>query len=95
MHAHHIEHWEDGGPTIPSNLLTLCAFHHRALHMGLFSVDGDPEAGTLRFLDPWGRPIQAPVPRPPDPGGGPGPNGPPPYTPPLGERLTAHTFTWN
>ena len=85
----------------------LCPFHHRALHTGEFSIDGDPEAGTLRFLDPWGQPITAPdltsardpAPaddppdgRPPDPGGEPPP---PTFTPPYGERLTADTFSWN
>ncbi len=24
LHAHHIRHWEDGGPTIASNLVMLC-----------------------------------------------------------------------
>ena len=105
LHAHHIDFWENGGVTSPENLVMLCPFHHRALHMGEFSIDGDPEAGTLRFLDPWGRPIQAPDldppghdppgdGRPPDPGGGPPPP-PPTFTPPFAERLTADTFTWN
>ena len=93
LHAHHIVHWEDGGPTTPSNLLSLCPFHHRALHLGLFGIDGDPEAGTLRFLDPWGQPITAPDPHPPDAVGR--PPDPPSFTAPLGERLTADTFTWN
>ena len=30
--AHHIEHWANGGETKPSNLLSLCRFHHRAVH---------------------------------------------------------------
>ncbi len=90
LHAHHIVHWEHGGPTVPANLLLLCPFHHRALHMGAFSVEGDPEAGTVRFLDSWGQPIAPPELRRPgdDPGGG-------TYTPPLGERLASDTFTWN
>jgi hypothetical protein len=99
LHAHHIVFWEHGGLTIPANLVLLCPFHHRALHLGQFSIDGDPEAGTLRFLDRWGQPIRPPdLPPPgerppPDPGGGPPP--PPPFTPPLAERLTADTFSWN
>ena len=101
LHAHHIVHWEHGGPTLPSNLVLLCPFHHRALHAGHFSLDGDPEAGTLRFLDRWARPIAPPdldppgEGRPPDPGGGPPPPIPPAFTPPLAERLTAHTFSWS
>ncbi len=92
LHAHHIVHWEHGGPTEPHNLVLLCPFHHRALHHGVFSLEGDPEAGTLRFLDHFGHPIEPPRPDPP-PGTGPPP--PSPYTPPLAERLTADTFTWN
>jgi Domain of unknown function (DUF222) len=100
LHAHHLVFWEDGGLTIPSNLVLLCPFHHRALHRGEFSIEGDPEAGALRFLDRWGHPIAPPdVPppgdgRPPDPGGGVTPPAPP-FTPPLAERLTADTFAWN
>ena len=93
LHAHHIEFWENGGVTSPENLVMLCPYHHRALHTGEFSIEGDPETGTLRFHDPWGRPIQPPDLKPPDPGGGRAP--PPTFTPPLGERLTADTFTWN
>jgi hypothetical protein len=94
VHAHHIVHWEDNGPTIPQNLILLCPAHHRALHLGHYRVEGDPEAGTLRFLDTWGTPIRAPNPRPPDPGGDP-PTARPSFIPPLGEFLPAHSFTWN
>jgi Domain of unknown function (DUF222)/HNH endonuclease len=99
LHAHHIVHWEHGGPTLPANLVLLCPMHHRALHLGAFSVEGDPEAGTLRFLDPFGHPIAPPRLDPP-PGSEPPDGGPPgdvppqPYTPPLAERLTADTFAW-
>jgi hypothetical protein len=106
LHAHHIAHWEDGGLTTPENLTLLCPFHHRALHHGAFTIDGDPEAGTLEFLDRHGTPIEAPgldpppdppPGRPPDPDEGGPPDRPPPspYTPPLGERLRSDTFTWN
>jgi hypothetical protein len=97
LHAHHIVHWEHGGPTLPANLVLLCPRHHRALHHGAFSIEGDPEAGTLHFLDHLGQPIAPPGLDPP--GTGPPrrspPSPPPPYTPPLAERLTADTFTWN
>jgi hypothetical protein len=100
LHAHHIRYWEHGGPTEPHNLVLLCPFHHRALHHGAFSIEGDPEAGTLRFLDPFGHPIAPPRTDPPPgtgpPGTGPPDGGPPErYTPPLAERLTADTFAWN
>nr|MDP9166559.1 HNH endonuclease [Actinomycetota bacterium] len=29
LHAHHIRHWEDGGPTDLDNLVLVCPFHHR------------------------------------------------------------------
>ena len=37
--AHHVTHWADGGETSLNNLVTLCRYHHRALHRGEFSVD--------------------------------------------------------
>jgi hypothetical protein len=73
----------------------LCPFHHRALHHGAFSIEGDPQTGTLRFLDHFGHPIEPPRPDPPPGTGPPRDAVPSPYTPPLAERLTADTFTWN
>ena len=45
LHAHHIRHWEDGGPTDLANLVLLCPYHHRMLHGGGITV-----AGTARDL---------------------------------------------
>jgi hypothetical protein len=42
IHAHHIRHWADGGPTRLSNLISLCAQHHRLMHEGGFTVRLDP-----------------------------------------------------
>ena len=93
LHAHHIKFWEHGGVTEPQNLTMLCPFHHRALHHGEFSIDGNPEAGTLRFFDRFGRPIS---PLDLDPPGELWPRGrPPPFTPPQAERLESDWFTWN
>ena len=92
LQAHHLQHWEDGGPTEVWNLLMLCWQHHKALHHGYFTIEGNPEDGTLRFLDRHARPIEPPE-------GGPPrrrrPVEPSPFTPPLGERLDARWFTWN
>ena len=93
LHAHHIRWWTDGGRTEVQNLVLLCPTHHRALHLGEFSIDGDPEAGTIRFLDRWGDHIAAPEPHPP--GRPPPDRSPTTFTPPFAERLTPDTFTWN
>ncbi len=36
--AHHIKHWAEGGETSLKNLVTLCRYHHRALHQGKFNI---------------------------------------------------------
>jgi hypothetical protein len=60
LHAHHLVFWEDGGLTIAENLLMLCPAHHRALHRGEFTIEGNPEAGTVVFRDRFGRSITPP-----------------------------------
>jgi hypothetical protein len=89
LHIHHLHHWEDGGPTIGSNLVCLCPTHHRALHTGDFTLHGNPETGTLTCHDRHGRPIEPP--RPPQ--SGPPDDRPPTYQPPYGEPL--REWTWN
>ena len=37
-HAHHLIHWIDGGPTSITNLVLLCAGHHRAVHAGQWAI---------------------------------------------------------
>jgi hypothetical protein len=59
-HAHHIEHWADGGPTDLGNLLSLCHFHHRRLHDGSYIVRAHPDVGLV-FERPDGRPILRPT----------------------------------
>jgi uncharacterized protein DUF222/HNH endonuclease len=54
--AHHIKHWANGGETRPSNLLSLCRFHHRAVHEGGFNVE-ILDDGALRFVRPDGGPV--------------------------------------
>jgi hypothetical protein len=43
LHAHHLQHWEDGGPTELANLVLLCPFHHRAHHKGHITLTGPAE----------------------------------------------------
>jgi hypothetical protein len=51
--AHHIHHWAHGGETRLSNLVTLCRFHHRAVHEGKVRVHVLDD-GAVRFLQPNG-----------------------------------------
>jgi hypothetical protein len=53
---HHIKHWANGGETKPSNLVSLCRFHHRAVHEGGFDVQ-ILDDGALRFVRPDGEPV--------------------------------------
>ena len=50
---HHIKHWANGGETKASNLVSLCRFHHRAVHEGGFNVVVLDD-GTIRFMRPDG-----------------------------------------
>jgi Domain of unknown function (DUF222)/HNH endonuclease len=63
-HAHHIDHWADGGRTDLSNLVQLCSHHHRLVHEGGYRIERGPH-GALRFRRPDGRPVPAVPPRPP------------------------------
>jgi hypothetical protein len=47
--GHHIEHWADGGETKLSNLVSLCRFHHRAVHEGGIRIERCDD-GAWRFL---------------------------------------------
>ena len=48
LHAHHVVHWLDGGPTDMDNLLLLCQPHHLALHNGEYSIRAT-SPGQFRF----------------------------------------------
>ena len=108
IEIHHIQHWADGGNTETSNLISLCARHHRAHHQGLIGITGNPnQPATMVFTDRHRTPINT-TPRPIPP------TGPPPtpqhrYQHPTGERLNLthfagwthplvqqrHTTTWH
>ena len=81
LHAHHLRHWEDGGPTELDNLVLLCPYHHRLHHRGVITITGTPRA--LIVTDDTGRVLSpGSLARPP--------TGPPPAVPPCpgptGER---------
>ena len=51
LHAHHIRHWEDGGPTDPDNLVLLCPFHHRLHHRGGITISGTATTSVVTDTD--------------------------------------------
>ncbi|GAS99235.1 protein of unknown function DUF222/HNH endonuclease [Mycolicibacterium canariasense] len=55
LHAHHIVHWEDGGPTDLDNLVLLCPRHHRMHHRGQITITGP--AHQLAVTDTDGQPL--------------------------------------
>jgi uncharacterized protein DUF222/HNH endonuclease len=81
LHAHHIRHWEDGGPTELWNLVLLCPYHHRLHHNGVITITGPAE--DLVITDSDGQPLSnASLARPPTTP----PPDVPPWTGPVGER---------
>ncbi|MBX7452940.1 HNH endonuclease, partial [Mycolicibacterium sp. 3033] len=79
LHAHHLVHWEDGGPTELWNLALVCPYHHRAHHRGLITITGP--ADQLVVTDAAGRTLTSaslarpPTRPPPDVAPCPGPTG--------------------
>ncbi|WP_319453615.1 MULTISPECIES: HNH endonuclease signature motif containing protein [unclassified Mycobacterium] len=57
LHAHHIRHWEDGGPTELFNLVLVCPYHHRLHHRGAITITGP--ADRLIVTDSDGQPLSA------------------------------------
>jgi Domain of unknown function (DUF222)/HNH endonuclease len=58
LHAHHIQHWAQGGRTDLSNLIQLCSHHHRLVHEGGYSVE-QCGGGRVRFRRPNGEAVPA------------------------------------
>jgi hypothetical protein len=81
LHAHHIWHWELGGPTELWNLVLVCPYHHRLHHRGLITISGPGHRITV--TDVAGRVLDgSSVARPPTTG----PPTAPAYVGPTGER---------
>ncbi|CQD22046.1 HNH endonuclease domain-containing protein [Mycobacterium lentiflavum] len=57
LHAHHLRHWEDGGPTELANLVLVCPYHHRLHHQGGITLTGP--ADHLVVTDNSGRTLSA------------------------------------
>jgi hypothetical protein len=56
--GHHVKHWANGGETKLANLVSLCRFHHRAVHEGRLIVERLDD-GAWRFSKPGGESIAA------------------------------------
>jgi hypothetical protein len=52
--AHHVRHWAAGGTTKLTNLVSLCAYHHRLVHEGGYRVTADGHE-AFSFRRPDGR----------------------------------------
>jgi Domain of unknown function (DUF222)/HNH endonuclease len=50
--AHHMIHWEDGGPTDERNLVLVCNFHHKAIHERGFDVRWSPDGHHIETVRP-------------------------------------------
>ncbi|OBK17528.1 HNH endonuclease signature motif containing protein, partial [Mycobacterium sp. 1245852.3] len=88
LHAHHLRHWEDGGPTELANLVLVCPYHHRSHHRGVITISGPAHALVVR--DDEGQVLSAgSLARPP--------TGPPPAVAPcpgpIGERADWWWYT--
>jgi hypothetical protein len=59
--AHHIDHWENHGPTRIGNLVLACSRHHHLLHMPGWHIKLLPDA-TIEITTPTGQTL---VDRPP------------------------------
>ncbi len=57
VHAHHLVHWLELGPTDLDNLVTLCGYHHRLVHEHGWHIAGDPNK-QLTWIRPNGRPYE-------------------------------------
>jgi hypothetical protein len=56
LDGHHIQHWANGGASRLSNLLSLCRYHHRAVHKGGLVIERLDD-GAWCFHDPYGEAI--------------------------------------
>jgi hypothetical protein len=56
--AHHIKHWANGGETRPSNLVSLCRFHHHAVHEDGIRIE-ILDDGALRFVKLNGKAVDS------------------------------------
>jgi hypothetical protein len=51
-HAHHIQHWLNGGKTSLDNLALLCGHHHRVIHNTPWEIRLNPDDKRPEFTSP-------------------------------------------
>lgn len=61
VEAHHVWHWEHGGPTELWNLVNLCWHHHHLVHEGGWQLEHDGHGG-VRCFRPDNRELLDPIP---------------------------------
>ena len=59
LHAHHIIHWANSGPTELDNLISLCHFHHHSVHEGGWNITTTTSGWA--FHDPQGNHHHVPL----------------------------------
>ena len=74
LHAHHVHHWADGGPTDLDNLVLVCSHHHRFVHEHRWDIEVSRD-GVHRFRPPDGRVVETRAPAPSSPSDAPLPAG--------------------
>jgi Domain of unknown function (DUF222)/HNH endonuclease len=55
--AHHLVSWANGGPTNLDNLISLCRWHHTAVHEGGWTLHLDTLTNTVTATRPDGQPL--------------------------------------
>jgi hypothetical protein len=58
LQAHHIRHWDQGGPTELDNLILVCFFHHKLVHEHGWKVQRETD-GTTSWFQPDGTSYRA------------------------------------
>lgn len=58
--AHHLVHWEEGGPTDERNLALTCTYHHRVIHAQGFRLGWSPDGRRIQTHRPDGSVIALP-----------------------------------
>ena len=61
---HHIQHWANGGRTDLANLISLCPWHHKAVHDRGYLIAARPGGGAFAFCRPDGTPLPSSPPLP-------------------------------